>query len=86
MVQDSIWLDNAIFKKLGKKGSELKPAKLSRKFFALDEAKDKNDYIIYDTKTGTLSYDVDGSGAKAAVRFAKVKVGLEITASDFFVI
>src|SRR5690606_26924014 len=41
---DSIWLDNKIFKKLGKKGSEDAPAKLNKKFFKVgSKAKDKND-------------------------------------------
>jgi hypothetical protein len=54
---DSFRLDNAIFKKLGKDG------KLKKDFFTNSgQAKDKNDYIIYDKKTGILSYDADGRG------------------------
>ncbi len=50
---DSIWLDNAIFKKLGKKGSELSPAKLSKAFFTVgDKAKDGNDYLVYNKSEG----------------------------------
>ena len=83
---DTIWLDNAIFKALGKKGTEKKPLKLKAAHFALDSAKDANDYIIYDTATGKLSYDVDGSGAKAAIDFALLRPGLAVTAADFAII
>src|SRR4029079_13974062 len=60
---DSIWLDNAVFKKLGKAGTKTKPAQLKKDFFVKgSEAKDKNDYLVYDKKKGLLSYDADGSG------------------------
>jgi Ca2+-binding RTX toxin-like protein len=78
---DSLRLDNAIFKKLGKVG------KLNKSYFtAGDKAKDKNDYIVYDKKTGILSYDADGSGAAKAVEFAKLAKNLKLTYADFFTI
>jgi Ca2+-binding RTX toxin-like protein len=84
---DSLWLDNAIFKKLGKKGSEDVPAQLKKAFFTIgSEAKDKNDYIIYNKKTGVLSYDADGTGSKAAVEFAQLKKGLGLKYTDLYVI
>jgi len=83
--QDRIWLDNKVFTKLGK-GTESKPGKLSKAFFASDKAKDKNDTIIYNKKKGILSYDSDGSGSKAAVEFAQVKKGLALTYKDFFIV
>ena len=83
---DSIWLDNKIFTKLGK-GTPTKPVKLNAKFFTVgDKAKDANDYLVYNAKTGVLSYDIDGSGAKAAVAIATLKTGLKLTYADFFVI
>ena len=83
---DSIWLDNAIFKKLGK-GTALKPGKLNKAFFTIgDKAKDKNDYLVYNKKTGVLSYDVDGSGAKGAIEIAVLRKGLKLTYNDFFVV
>ncbi|NIX76636.1 PD40 domain-containing protein [Microvirga terricola] len=83
---DTIWLDDAVFKKLGK-GTVAKPGKLNKAFFTVgDAAKDKNDYLIYNKKTGVLSYDADGSGAGKAVEIAILKKGLAITAADFFVI
>ncbi len=78
--EDKIHLDNAIFTKLKKTG------KLSKGFFSIDKANDKNDYIIYNKSKGVLSYDVDGSGGKKAVEFAKVKAKLNLKYSDFFVI
>jgi Ca2+-binding RTX toxin-like protein len=82
---DSIQLENAIFTKIGK-GTPLKPGKLNKKFFAIDKAKDKNDYIVYNIKKGVLSYDADGTGKAKAIDFATVKKGLHLTVEDFFVI
>ena len=84
---DTIWLDNKYFTKLGKAGSEAAPAALNKNFLRIGEkAKDKNDYIIYDKKTGILYYDADGSGKKAAVEIAKLSTKLKLTAADFMVI
>jgi Ca2+-binding RTX toxin-like protein len=84
---DTIWLDNKVFTKLGKAGSEAAPAALNKNFFRVgDKAKDRNDYIVYDKKKGILYYDADGSGKKAAVEIATVKKGLKLTADDFFII
>lgn len=83
---DTIWLDNAIFRKLGS-GSLSSPRKLNSKFFTVgDAAKDLDDYVIYNSKTGYLSYDADGSGAGKAVEFARVKAGLKMTYADFCVV
>lgn len=84
--KDAIHLDNAIFTKLGKKGSAAAPAKMSKGFFALGEAQDRNDYVVYDKKTGVLSYDKDGSGAAKAVEIAVFSNKPALTAADFFVI
>jgi Ca2+-binding RTX toxin-like protein len=84
---DTVWLDNKVFTKLGKKGSEAAPALLNKKYFTIgDKAKDANDYIVYNKKTGVLSYDPDGSGSKAAVEFAQLKKGLALKYNDIFVI
>jgi Ca2+-binding RTX toxin-like protein len=84
---DSIWLDNKIFTKLGKAGSITNPAALKKGYFVTGKAKDQDDYLIYTRKTGALSYDADGSGTKyKAIEFALLKPGLSLKATDFFVI
>jgi Ca2+-binding RTX toxin-like protein len=83
---DTIWLDNAIFKKLGS-GSDLKPGKLKKDFFTFgSKAKDKNDYIVYDKAKGALYYDADGSGKGAAVKFAQLDKNLKLSSLDFMII
>ncbi|MBB3021153.1 Ca2+-binding RTX toxin-like protein [Microvirga lupini] len=84
---DSIYLDNAMFSKLGKKGSLSSPAKLNKDFFVTgSKAKDKNDYLVYDSKKGVLSYDADGSGKGKAVEIATLSNKAKLTDADFFVI
>jgi Ca2+-binding RTX toxin-like protein len=87
VADDTLWLSKKVFAKLGKKGSEASPAKLSKAFFKVaDKAKDKNDYLVYNKKTGVLSYDVDGSGSAKAVEIAKLARNLKLTQDDFFVV
>ena len=82
---DTIWLDNAVFKALGK-GSEEKPGKLNKAFFKVsNKALDANDHLIYDPRTGVLSYDRDGTGGGAEVEIAIVKKHLKMTLADFLV-
>ncbi|MBM6582508.1 hypothetical protein ILT44_20080 [Microvirga sp. BT689] len=84
---DSIWLENKVFTKLGKAGSLTTPAQLIKSSFAIDRAKDKNDTLIYNKKTGILSYDADGSGSQStAIEIAQLKKGLGLSFKDFFVI
>lgn len=81
VADDTIRLDNAVFSKLTATRA------LSSSFFRIGEkAADSNDHIVYDQGTGALSYDADGSGSGAAVKFASLKAGLGLTAADFFVI
>lgn len=83
---DSVWLDNAIFKKLGS-GLELKPKQLKKSYFEIaSKADDENDYVLYNRKTGVLSYDADGSGSKQAVEFAQLSKNLKLTYKDFFIV
>ncbi|WP_210496264.1 M10 family metallopeptidase [Microvirga antarctica] len=82
---DTIWLDNKYMSKLGK-GTTAKPGALKKQFFAIEKAKDSNDVLIYNKKTGLLAYDHDGNGLGAAVPIVILKKGLGFTAADVFVI
>jgi Ca2+-binding RTX toxin-like protein len=83
---DAIWLDNAVFRKVGK-GTLTKPAKLKSDAFVIgNEARDEEDRIIYDKAAGALYYDPDGTESMKAVKFAQVKKGLALKSTDFFVI
>lgn len=78
---DTIWLDNDVFIKVGKAGD------LSSKAFHIGAAAhDADDRIIYDSKLGKLWYDADGTGSLKAVQFAVVDAGLKLTAADFDII
>jgi Ca2+-binding RTX toxin-like protein len=83
---DSIYLDNAVFRKVGS-GSLAHPKKLVADAFHIGKtAADAQDRIVYDKVAGTLFYDPDGTGSAAQIRFAILAKGLKMTASDFFVI
>lgn len=83
VADDTLWLDDAIFTKLGK-GTEARPVKLNKAFFTIgSKAKDTNDFLVYDNKRGVLYYDADGSGSKAAVEIAILKKDLKLTYADF---
>ncbi|MGO4705783.1 M10 family metallopeptidase C-terminal domain-containing protein [Microvirga sp. 2MCAF38] len=83
---DSIWLENAIFRAVGK-GSSSKPLVLSKSAFCVGtKAHDDTDRIIYNNKKGYLYYDADGSGEGAAVLFAILPKNLKLTYKDFYVI
>ena len=48
-------------------------------------AVNSNDYILYETNTGKLFYDVDGNGAAVGVHFATLTNAPVINSLDFFV-
>ncbi len=78
---DTIFLDNDIFTKAGKVGDLAAKA-----FYIGSQAHAETDRIIYDSKTGKLWYDADGSGKGAAIQFATLDAGLKMTATDFDII
>jgi Ca2+-binding RTX toxin-like protein len=84
---DTIWLDNAVFTKLGK-GTEATPLTIKKGFFISgDKAKAKDDYLIYSKPKGTLSYDADGSGSMyKPVEIASLTKGLALSYGDVFII
>ncbi|MBJ6127793.1 calcium-binding protein [Microvirga splendida] len=78
---DTIRLENAIFKGLKKTGTVSKSA-----FVLGTKAKDANDRILYNKKTGDVFYDADGTGRSAAVKILKIAEKVALTHKDFFVI
>jgi Ca2+-binding RTX toxin-like protein len=85
--QDAIWLENKVFQKLGKKGSEKKPAKLSDAAFSLGtRASDASDRIILNEKSGKLYYDPDGIGAAKQIQIAFLPKKSYLTHKDFLII
>ncbi|TPE47695.1 calcium-binding protein [Amaricoccus solimangrovi] len=53
---------------------------------ATGSARDADDFILYDTSRGELSYDADGDGAGAAVVFAALSGAPTLTSADLVVI
>ncbi|MBM6594265.1 calcium-binding protein [Microvirga pudoricolor] len=83
---DSVWLDDKVFKGLGK-GTMENPTQLKAgAFWKGAEAHDADDRIIYDSSNGALYYDRDGTGAAAQVQIATLKPNLKMTYKDFFVV
>ena len=54
-------------------------------FRAGTAALDADDRIVYDSTTGNIFYDSDGTGAAAQILFATVTAGTTVTAADFTV-
>jgi Ca2+-binding RTX toxin-like protein len=86
VVADTIELENAIFAKLTVLGT------LSASNFRASDtglAGDAGDFVLYETDTGRLSYDADGSGPGAAVLIATLSavggVFPALTSADIFV-
>jgi Ca2+-binding RTX toxin-like protein len=79
---DTIWLDNAIFTVLAT-GALSSGAFVANASGPVTQADDR---ITYETDTGYLRYDSDGSGAAAAIHFATLDAGLSLTAADIFVV
>jgi serralysin len=78
---DAIHLENKVFKALGGAGKLKKGL-----FWSGSAAHDRSDRILYDKASGALSYDADGIGPSAAVKFAQLALNLKIAAGEFHVI
>lgn len=79
---DVIELENATFKKL------LATGQLSAGNFvanATGTALDADDYLIYNTTTGSLYYDTNGNGTGKAVEIVNIAGVPELSASDFLI-
>ena len=83
---DALYLDNAVFTKLGS-GSWSSPTRVSSSYFELREhAEHSNDYLLYNRATGVLSYDPDGSKSTPQVEIAHLEPGAALTYHDVFVV
>jgi Ca2+-binding RTX toxin-like protein len=83
---DSVWLENKVFTKLGS-GTASKLKKFNSDMFVEgNKAQDREDRIVYDKKTGALYYDQDGTGSKAQVKIATLTNKTKLAYHDFFVI
>jgi len=58
----------------------------SSAFYVGAAAHDSTDRIIYNSDTGALSYDPDGTGSAAAVQFAELSTKLALTNLDFLIV
>jgi Ca2+-binding RTX toxin-like protein len=80
IVDDTIVLENTIF-------AAFANGPLAAERFVIGAAaQDASDCIIYNNVTGALLYDSDGNGRTAAIQFAAVMPGLELTHLDFLVV
>jgi Ca2+-binding RTX toxin-like protein len=80
-VDDTIQIDNAFFTAVGANGALTAAA-----YRAGAAAADASDRVIYDSATGQIFYDADGTGAGAQVLFATVAAGTVLTVEDFIII
>lgn len=80
---DTVYLENAIFTKLGAGASHALSAAF---FWAGAAAHDANDYIVYNKAAGALFYDSNGSGAGGTIQIAALTNKPLLTASDFVVV
>jgi serralysin len=81
VLDDTIQLENAVFTELG-----LFSTLSAGAFFIGAAAHDRDDRIVYDSSTGSLMYDADGSDSGQAKAFAVLDVGLALTHDDFSIV
>lgn len=83
VVDDTIYIDNSVFTKVGSNGGLKSAAFYANK---TGKAHDVSDRIIYDKDSGVLYYDADGTGSKAGVAFATISKNLALSAKDFLIV
>jgi serralysin len=81
VIDNTIRLDDAAFPGAGKVGALSAGA-----FWTGSKAHDTSDRIVYDSGTGALYFDADGTGSAAQVQFALLAKSLKMTAADFQII
>ncbi len=75
---DDIVLLSSVFSAIG--------VSLTADEFRIGAAVDANDFILYDSATGALTYDSNGNAAGGATQFATLQTGLALTVGDFGII
>jgi len=83
---DTIALDNAAMTALGADGDFVSGDARFRAAAGATGGADANDRVIYNTSTGQLYYDADGSGAGAAQLLATLQGAPGVSATDISVI
>ncbi len=83
VVDDTIHLENAIFTKYTTTGALTAGTFVSG---AGAKALDANDYLVYNTANGILSYDADGNGAGTQVDIVTLTGIPVLTAADFLIV
>ena len=78
---DKVALASSVFTQAGAVGPLAAAA-----FFIGAAAHDASDRIIYNSASGALLYDPDGTGGQAATQFATASQGLALTAGDFTIL
>jgi Ca2+-binding RTX toxin-like protein len=79
---DVLRFDNAVFTAIGTDGALKEAAFVAGDFTGGQDATDR---IVYNTTTGALYYDADGSGAAVAVQVAMLEGVASLAATDIFV-
>jgi Ca2+-binding RTX toxin-like protein len=75
---DDILLLSSVFSAIG--------VTLTADEFRVGAAIDANDFILYNSATGALTYDTNGNGAGGATQFATLTTGLALTFDDFIMV
>ena len=83
---DLVHLDKTIFTALGTTGAALTPSEFLISSTVDGTAGTSSTRIIYDSSSGGLYYDDNGSVAGGIQQFASIQPGLAMTEDDFFVI
>ncbi len=78
VADDTIGIDHLVFSSLSTVTAD--------NFVIGTAAADANDYLVYNSSNGHLSYDVDGNGAGAAIEIAVIGAHLNMTSLDFAVV
>ena len=82
---DELMFENAVFTGIGSAGAWAAGDGRFRSGAGITTGQDASDRIVYNTSTGQLFYDADGSGAGGSVLIATFAGNPALTATDFTV-